>query len=945
MMLGSLNWLAPAAAQSVGPGGSPPTTEPTATTAPPTESPAPTETTAPVATETPIPTETAIPTEIVEPTPSPTEEPEGDFEAAAVSMLQMHFLVCEDTARVGQTDFLFSGEFAAAGTALDCAPPIAQFPGGVQVILTPLAGGPNIVFEFGVSDFYFWGGFEAGEYTVTAQDTATGGTVYSATMASTINLPDQSNTSLNVYYFIADPVIPDPPPGEGTAFLAGNLAYCIDPARDGQTDFFISDAFGAAAEASSCDYNVTVGQDSMTLTQVSGPVPYGPVTQSVAFGSFYFDEVPHGTYTLTNGSTGNVSEPFDLSYPWVGDPNAQVVNYYAAAPEPYPLVGVQKYLCGDADRAGEVDYLIIAMSDLFAADTCMVEPPTGEYTFTLRSTDGAYEQSLTVSALMNLVFFPEVTPGVYTIQEEDQPPSEPFTVTADSEIVILASNYVEPSAVEEPPSGTNPRQFFGAYVYCNSAERDGEVDFRIMTRFGGAATGECLYGEASPGSITITLYSDEAGTVEVDSQTVNGVDGSFYFFDLLPGYYRLSFQASTGATPAVSDVFSIHEDGFANGIIFIYQDVQAAPVLVDKEFCFDPSRDGETDFFIESALPIFDVEATSTITCRPANSGDEEIGLTLTNTGTGDALTTEIGEFSESSAFFGAVPAGTYTLTETSTTHTATSDPFSIELGGSGYTIFIRNYTSEPIETGFPVADVDLELWAFNCLNEARSGEFDYVFVPGESGGGESVSAAATEECDPSAEGEYAFVLVGGPVTGSGISAQATYQLTAIPGTPNAYVIDNGGSDVVPAGTYVIQETTTGFTSDPLVIDSVGNSASFYVYPAAPTPTPTDVPTETPLPTEPGATATPTDPGTTVTPTATEDGGLVGPGGDDDGTPDSEDPDDDNDGIPDAQDVTRLPSTGQGSDGGMNPVLLLGVSLLALLLLGAALRTGRRQHR
>jgi hypothetical protein len=923
MMFGSLNWLAPVAAQGEGSPESVATTEPaaTSTTVPPTEIPLPTETPVSASTETPVSTEIPVATETTEPAVTPTDVPEEELEAAApVWLFAISFLVCDNSERMGQTEFQFTGEFTAANTVLECRSPEFQFPDGLQVTLTPLAGGPVVVIsldDFGGGQGQ---GFAPGDYSVTVSTTG-----YSASMSSGISLPDDSIRYLNIFYFVeAAPA--DPPPAEELSHLTGVLANCVDPARDGETDFFIADS--AAANAEQCQEYHGFGQDKMTLTQVSGTDPYGPVTINVEGSQFTFGSVPSGTYTLTNGLTGNVSEPFDVSYPWYTSPNVRVVNYFATAPEPNPVVTLSKYVCGNAERAGQVDYVILDAPDFLASDTCIVEPSTSEFTITLNSIDAPYNQSLTVTTAEpgDAHFFVGVTPGTYTVQETGKPASEPFTIAAVDSKAILVTNFVEPTSAQPTATaapGEGTTSFYGSYVYCSSVERDGEVEFSIDNGvYSGAATGECSYGETSPGIFTMTRYDDTSGTILAESWTDNGQNGTFYFFGLVPGYYRLAFQASTISEPVVSDVFQLYKFTDPSGFVQIYQGVIAAPVIVNKEFCYDPARDGQTDFFVESAQPSFNAEASTTTTCRQFDYDDEEITFTLTNTETGDEVTATIGEFDGGSALFGAMPPGTYTLTETSIGYNATSEPFTIELGGSGYTIFVRNYTSEVREIENPSDYVSLQLSAFNCLNDVRDGEFDYFFTPSDFGAG------ATEECDASGEGEYSFVLIGDAFESEpdSFAAQATYNLSPIPGSPNTYTIDDGGNGEIQPGSYVIQETTTGFTSAPLSFETYGNDARFYVYAAAPTPTPT--PTETPIPTE-TPTPTPTVPG--VTPTVVT--GTVEPGGGT--TPTIEDP-------ADPGGVTTLPSTGQGSGSNTSASLLILLTLAAALLLGGAIRTKRR---
>lgn len=944
------------------------TEEPIATDIPPTAT-QPTVTEEPAATEITAPT---VPTE-VESTATATEPEESEFSSAdTVPYFTITLQVCGNDARDGQLEFLFSGDITAADTSIQCRAVGDAFPGStVTVTLQNEAFGPYVAsFSFSGRQFEFFDEIEEGTYGVTVA-TQPGGTAnINGSLNGTITLDAAAGgffgQRLDVYYYTEE--VPTLPTTPGSGGVYGQVTNCLDPGRAGETDFFI-DGF-VAADAEQCQQISSPGQTGLTLTgmPVEGGT-YGPVTIEVGFGgSFYLDDVPYGTYTLTELATGNPSLPFQIGITTSAFPQIQVVNYFEAAPEPFPVIQVQKLVCGNAERAGEVDYVVVTLTGFGVAETCLVQPSAEEFTITLRSTDGTFEQSLTVPASFQVAnYFTAVPPGTYTVQEDGQPPSEPFTVAPNDQIALEVINYVEPTTDQPPPTGEGSVLFFGNLAYCSSVERDGEVDFIIDSQqppqptggaISAAATGECDYGGPTPGIITLTRYADAAGTQPIDSQETDNQFGSFFFGELPPGYYRLGFQPTAFADPVMSDVFPLYESSFTIAIILVYQGEQAAPVYVMKEFCFDPLRDGETDFHVESEG--FNFGAVETTTCRLYEEGDEPIEFTLTNTDTGDAVTISAGPFSSNTS----LPPGTYTLTEASASLSATSDQFTIELNDSGYTIFVRNYNSEPIVNPNPQEQVSLVLSSFNCVDDARDGEFDYFFTPGQdivTTGDSAFNAAAnqTEECAPSGPGEYAFELIGGPEVVDQFAAAATYPLSPVPGDPNVYFVDNAGESTVPAGGYVIRETTTGFTSDPLVIDARFNEARFYVYAAAPTPTPTATatPTGTPDPSA-TATATPVDPGATATPT--EPGGFVIPGGDDD------DPGDDGDGGDDSEDggngdgtgggdgtgagdgsVSQLPSTGQAQAGSSTGgSLLLGtLSATALLLLIAAFRSSRQARR
>lgn len=162
--------------------------------------------------------------------------------------------------------------------------------------------------------------------------------------------------------------------------------------------------------------------------------------------------------------------------------------------------------------------------------------------------------------------------------------------------------------------------------------------------------------------------------------------------------------------------------------------------------------------------------AETAIQCRPAD------GVTITFTdvnGVFGPYDVETGETYMSFnalipvvlVVLGAVPAGTYTLTEVFIGATRVSDPFEIMPDGGDSSVIVRNHTSED-EPEFEGEGSTLLLWAYDCVNDAKAGTSEFYYNPGIIGdafdegfpfpGGEiplietsDFSAASTESCVP----------------------------------------------------------------------------------------------------------------------------------------------------------------------------------------------------
>jgi hypothetical protein len=1025
VVLGSFSWVVPGSAQDV-PADEPTATatateqvEPTAeppTAEPPTAEPTATETTAPDPTGEPAATETTAPAEpTATSTSTATAEPtaaEDDFSASApIDGFQVTFEQCIDSARAGTTDFFFSGDFSAAALATDCVPVGPTF-NGSQLVVSLQSDTQAYTADVDSSGNAFFGSeVEEGTYNVFIG----AGEDYMAAMQGQITLEPSSFTSLSIVNYIAG----DPPVGpleEGFGSVSGQFFFCLDPERVGQLDVLIAGQFAAAAEASECQNP----QDGQAVLRLSGDDVNGRTFSqdvNICCGTFSFSNVPYGgSYTLTDLNTGAVSPAFPVGGTEGGDLSLTVYSFYAEAGEPplLPSVTAEKVICADDERVGTTEFVITRQDEgdslpgFSAAATCYVVDTFFD-PIRLTLTSGDFTLSQDVFSTFTSVTFSLLQPGTYTLTESSvdyEAESDPFELAFGDDVHIQVVNYVTEGDLGEPDPEGFPFTFIdGSLRYCTSPDRAGEADFLVQVDEGfeleAAGTSECRFADASEGLITVYFYGPgaEPAAEPVALHPARTDDGGFALPFVLFGWYQVAYSDGSFDEEFRSEIFPVDATFFLGGgatidiLAYVAPPAEAgSDVNVRKHICFDPARDGETDFFINQqpetetgGLP--PVSAAATTECAPGTAVSGEYVFILTNTETGETAQTSAYfngfMFGISTGIFRNVPPGTYTLTEQAfgggeVVYQATSEPFTIAAGVPFYEIVVKNYTGDEAPEEFPDETTQFFLDAFTCINPARVGEFDYFYQALNPGPPPALSASATEECRISEPGEYAFELEGPLAEENEVAAQAVYPLVPSTASPYQFEYDSTAGGPLPAGIYVIRETVTGSVSEPVELNGSGYSAEFYFYQAEPTPTPTETtePTATNTP-DPDATATATtDPGeptataTTdpVEPTATptEDPGsgsgtvepddeidsdgdgipdIEDPDDDNDGIPDGQDPDDDNDGVPDDRDaVNRLPSTGQGAIDSTTSGLLIVLIAAAIALFGAALRTGRRQR-
>jgi|GEM_PF-3550127 len=837
--------------------------------------------------------------------------------------------VCMNDARAGETDFIFSAGIQDAAVGDICSTFVTYESTEVEVILT---GPENYNFPFSntIWDYFM---VVPGTYTVSLVST-TGHTIDSSMDGTVTIAPDTYNQQVIITYYRSSlDVVQD-----GTLYLYGQMTDCIDASREGDLDVFSEGYVRPADTASECVATLGAGQTSLILSGVpAAGGTYGPVTISLEYtGQFSWEsEIPAGDYILTDSQTGAVSGTFRLtSYDSGASAYVQVhvVRYLAELPALLPVVNVTTWMCESADRAGETDILL---TEIYAqGETCRVQDLTAPIDYTLTSQDDGttYHTTLQPGQYYWGNMFAGVQPGTYILSEDGtSAASLPFVVESGNEYYLVIVHYGPVTSSPGEPTGEGTAFIYGDLYYCTSDTRAGEVDFIMLyhnfSDLSSSSIGDCSADQVALGQLVLEVYADQAGTTLIDTYySINSYD--FWFPDIeTPAYVRIGYKTSILSEDVIwSDIVPVSSGDNMNFSVFAYLAAPTGMVPLDvyKEYCYDPERNNQTEFILETYK---DYAAAATLECRPAEASDGPIHVTVTNQETGDAITVTLeGEGRE----IGVVPAGIYVASEDAAGYAATSEPFTLDAESVWNTIHIRNYTDEPIEHDQTRDEFYFGLGAFDCINDARAGESDFVTTSYFDANAEPV-----QQCVNPAYGTYEFELIDASDVDS-VAATAIYPMVED---------DEGGyfyletDERLPAGWYIVRETTTGATSDPIEMAADFVNVSFYNYLAAPTPTPTV--TATPSATAPGEpTATIPDSGKPIPPpraTAT-----TAAGGSNGGNANAGDGTGNGSG---GSGITTLPSTGQGASDSGNTGMFLLLGLALALLLGAASITRRMRSR
>lgn len=220
-------------------------------------------------------------------------------------------------------------------------------------------------------------------------------------------------------------------PTEGTGSVLVQIIECNDRARQGQTDFFVSEPVAAADADTSgpCSNRRADGAD-YTLRGIS--VSYQR-SLSGRDGFIFFPDLAPGIYQLGNDETDARSTPFtvrafegtdivvyefdgfrpDIGTPIVDDPTAPAT------------ATVRVDICEDASRPGDTDFRILTSRNVVAPDFADTNRPgsiaatcrfarAGEVTVVLTNMGTGEERQATTDGFGGAGFGADIPPGAYT---------------------------------------------------------------------------------------------------------------------------------------------------------------------------------------------------------------------------------------------------------------------------------------------------------------------------------------------------------------------------------------------------------------------------------------------------------------------------------------------------------------------------------------------------
>jgi hypothetical protein len=428
-------------------------------------------------------------------------------------------------------------------------------------------------------------------------------------------------------------------------------------------------------------------------------------------------------------------------------------------------------------------------------------------------------------------WFNEIPSGTYIITESadgmDPITSDAFQLLESGKRVRIINYFEEgPPPTPKPES---PGSIYGLVLFCDNADRVGDVDF-IISFDGGPMSAAAVAAAVTPCDVpfgpsgVLMLYPFDLATMEIDEASGELIPislfGNFSASDLPSGYYALGYVAPDTGDVTISRPFAVDEQLDLYIEINIFSAVMATGFIdVYKDFCVDPARVGEVAFQVNAPddvfLPTITKQATASTECRFSNDGDGSFDFTLTNLDTGRTWTETL--VGGGSTTFAGVPTGTYTLTESHEGNVHTSAPFSFEATLGNSSIYVRNFIAErdwePGDINEENADVFVD--AYVCVDVSRDGGAEYFHfgpVVGETGPDlasgdvaalDTASSGSTAECREATEDDgLQFSLV--PADGAG--------------DPIPFSFDGNGSyypdaESVPSGDYLITEATTGVST------------------------------------------------------------------------------------------------------------------------------------
>ena len=643
--------------------------------------------------------------------------------------------------------------------------------------------------------------------------------------------------------------------------------------------------------------------DTTTFT----PVAAARLTNGVAT----FEQVPAGEYAVTLASSGPFGPAMPITIEEDTSPALDVrvtMNTETTFYVPFGIV-----TCVDPDRAGEFEFITQSFSATDTTTQCRPGLATGETGGIGTLLDEANSPVDIAGFGPNGVgAFNGVAIGTYSlsIELDGQPAatSAPFDIPMLGDMRVV--HYVASEASIPPtPAAGNAGEVYVSAGYCVDPARAGEVDFQVLYDFSDDAATTTNCSPSMMGTWNLVLV-DAGGNVVATDSSFGGQ--SIRFQGLPQGEYAVRDTASG----AQSALFPVNGSGASYVLMrtFVAEATTLLPLEVAAFTCLDPDRIGAVDYSYLAGQ----VSSASTSDCQIEEAPPT---VTITNVDTNDQYSVSFGTFARGVGILD-LPAGTYIASASGYEDSA---PFTLDTA-AGISLNVLSISLFVGEDGWtpPPAQQSAVLTVLASLCSNVTVEDEYRFIIVGNVGDVNEAAAPTDMCSAATTRVFSFVAI--PVDDQGNE-----------GTPVPLQMTTGGlfiSPALPIGTYLIRETFSGNTSDPVTLTSQTTALYLEGPYLAPTPTtapvltPTAIPTTAPGQPTPAATATATAAATATAdatnpaaaPTATKGGTASGK-------------------------VSALPNTGQGTSDSSGSLLLMLTALGSLLLLAAGVSVRRARNR
>ncbi len=486
-------------------------------------------------------------------------------------------------------------------------------------------------------------------------------------------------------------------------------------------------------------------------------------------------------------------------------------------------------ICGNDDRAGEVEYVALEVNARLSASTsydCQQVPAGMQVDFTVSNVDSGEASPVTTLSSQPLTF--SVPGGDYAAHLANYNDasgngyvmngpfdSKPFSI-ADGGGTQLTILLFVPEKAQPTPSGTGTGTVDVSLAYCADETRAGTTEFyeSAATTLAAADTSGCTIAPESGDSFSLTNANDPG---EVYGPVAVGANGIAAFAAIPYG----SWIVTSDTTGSSSEPITLGENTSGEAHITAVRYFESLPAYVDlfveKQYCHDDARAGSTDFLLDTYSELPRLAAADTCYAEPPFGERPELTITLDNQDTGASFRQSLGY--GTSTWFYDIPAGTYVATESSGSLTIASDPFVVP-GDQGppRLRIINYYAGEDLPTPDTEGDGIVGGMLLFCTGEGRDGDVEFV-VRDDS----LLGIAAVSRCE----------------VAEAISGQLTlYPLTdltdpssAVDGDGGVQIDTQGGifySGPVPGGYHVLgyaSPQTGEVLSEPFAIDAFSGTS------------------------------------------------------------------------------------------------------------------------